>query len=246
MALLWFRQQGEDRYEVRSAGNSRRLYRNGVFHSQFNENRPFTGGVWDLLMLPAFFFTPGEIKRVLVLGVGGGAVIRQLQRYIMPEQIVGVDLDPLHLELAARFFSVEDVELECADAQAWLAEYQGEKFDLIIDDLFNEQQGEPMRAVAMCEAWGERLLQHLAPGGAIVANFVSSKELRQSALYQSPQLQAHFPSIFCFTLKGYQNAIGGFLQRSVTTRQLRQQLRETIGECPEYTVRTLTRVDVNG
>jgi len=239
MALLWFKQQGDDRYEVRSAGNSCRLYRNGVFHSQFNESRPFTGGVWDLLMLPAFFYEPGAIKRVLVLGVGGGAVIRQLQRYIVPEQMVGVDLDPLHLELAARFFAVADVELHCADAKTWLADYHGPQFDLIIDDLFTEQQGEPMRAVVMDEGWGELLLCHLAPGGAVVANFISSGELKQSALYQSAPLQSHFASMFCFTLTGYQNAIGAFLQRSATTPQLRQQLRDTIGVCPEYTVRTL-------
>ena len=79
MALLWSEQDGDSRYEVRSAGNTRRLYTNGVFHSQYNPNNPVTGSVWDLLLLPAFFLPPGRPRRVLVLGVGGGENIRGQQ-----------------------------------------------------------------------------------------------------------------------------------------------------------------------
>ena len=100
MALLWHKQDGNTRYEVRSAGNTRRLYTNGVFHSQYNSTQPVTGSVWDLLLLPAFFLPASSLKRVLVLGVGGGAVIRQLNHFLQPEQIVGVELNPVHLEVA--------------------------------------------------------------------------------------------------------------------------------------------------
>ncbi|QKQ25565.1 hypothetical protein [Candidatus Reidiella endopervernicosa] len=58
MALLWYRKEGESRYEVRSAGATRRLYTNGVFHSQYNPNRPISGSVWGLLMLPALYYPP--------------------------------------------------------------------------------------------------------------------------------------------------------------------------------------------
>ena len=55
MAILWQKKIKNTQYEVRSAGQTRRLYTDGVFHSQFNPNRAITGGVWDLLMLPTFF-----------------------------------------------------------------------------------------------------------------------------------------------------------------------------------------------
>jgi len=61
---------------VRSAGYSLRLYTDGVFHTQYNPGNPLTGHIWDLLMLPAFFYEPDTIKRVLVLGVGGVASIQ--------------------------------------------------------------------------------------------------------------------------------------------------------------------------
>ena len=70
MAIVWSRSAGGNQYEVRSAGQSIRLYKNGVFHSQWNPNRPLAGGVWDLLFIPALF-ADRQISRVLVLGVGG-------------------------------------------------------------------------------------------------------------------------------------------------------------------------------
>lgn len=67
MAIIWSRCLGGVHYEVRSAGNSLRLYTDGVFHSQYNPYRLITGHVWDLLMLPALFYPANKIKRVLVM-----------------------------------------------------------------------------------------------------------------------------------------------------------------------------------
>ena len=87
MSILWQKTAGQDRYEVRSAGRSLRLYRNGVLHTQYNPSRPIGGNLWDLLLDPAFFRSPEAIRRVLVLGVGGGAVIRLLNRFVRPDEI---------------------------------------------------------------------------------------------------------------------------------------------------------------
>ncbi|WP_455217906.1 hypothetical protein, partial [Kaarinaea lacus] len=87
MAIVWHKKISGTCYEVRKAGNSIRLYTDGVFHSQYNPHRPVTGSVWDLLMLPAFFTNIDKISRVLVLGVGGGSVIQLLHRYVKPDEI---------------------------------------------------------------------------------------------------------------------------------------------------------------
>ena len=113
MAILWQKQQAGVLYEVRIAGNSRRLYTDGVFHSQYNPNTPVTGSVWDLLMLPAFFYPPNTIKRILVLGVGGGTIIQLLKRFVNPETITGVELNPVHLYVAKRFFKLGSGEWPC-------------------------------------------------------------------------------------------------------------------------------------
>ncbi|HET8705303.1 MAG TPA: hypothetical protein VFM46_03285, partial [Pseudomonadales bacterium] len=106
MTILFSTQQNGHTYEVRSAGKTRRLYTDGVFHSQYHPQHVMTGSVWDLLFLPSQFYAPGELKRVLVLGVGGGAAIHMLNHFAAPKQIVGVELSKIHLKLAKDYFDL--------------------------------------------------------------------------------------------------------------------------------------------
>lgn len=227
MALLWERRVDGTLYQVRSAGRTRRLYTNGVFHSQYNPVRPVTGSVWDLLLLPAFFYAPGELRRVLVLGVGGGAVIRQLCQFIQPEAIVGVELNTVHLSIARRFFGVKGagVLLEQADAVDWVRRYRGPGFDMIVDDLFADDAGEPQRAVFADADWVDSLSRCLNPGGAIVSNFTSPLELSVSAFLGDAACRRRFRSAFSLSTSRNHNAVGVFLDKPADTRALRERLK---------------------
>lgn len=228
MAILWQKTIKNTHYEVRSAGQTRRLYTDGVFHSQFNPQRAITGGVWDLLMLPAFFYPAESIQRVLVLGVGGGAVIQQLQRYIKPDEIIGVELNPVHIMVAKRYFGITNTlaHLIEADAIKWLENYSGPPFDMIIDDLFGEQDGEPVRAIKANKVWFEKLNSHLSPEGLLVMNFVSHNDLKNCAAVSYKKISRLFHASFQFTLSYYDNAIGVFLKKSSTSQILRKHLNE--------------------
>lgn len=226
MALIWAASEGDTRYEVRRAGRTHRLYTNGVFHSQFNDAQPVTGAVWDLLMLPVFFGDVSAIRRVLVLGVGGGAAIRQLQRFVRPHDIVGIELDAMHIRIARQFFGVDDsVELLHADANAWLDQYRGPAFDLVIDDLFGSDHSGPQRAFAPNASWCSQLLKVLAPNGMLVMNCVAPRELRSCALLHEPEWQLRFPSCFELRSEVDSNAVGAFLPFEVRVQQLRRNLR---------------------
>jgi spermidine synthase len=227
LALLWHKQVGDRRYEVRSAGNSRRLYTNGVFHSQYNPRHAVTGSVWDLLMLPAFF-APQTDRRVLVLGVGGGAVVRLINRFVAPRHIVGVELDAVHLDVARRYFEVmaPNVTLHRADAVRWVERYRGPRFDMIVDDLFGEADGEPSRAVAADSRWFGRLADLLTADGVLVANFDSPAELQACAWCQCDPLRTRFPSAFRLMVPNCENAVGAFLGTSAETSALRRNLAE--------------------
>ncbi|HHH44365.1 MAG TPA: methyltransferase domain-containing protein [Gammaproteobacteria bacterium] len=248
MSLLWERTAGATHYEVRQAGRSLRLYTNGVLHSQYNPARPLTGSVWDLLFLPVFFYPPGQVRRVLVLGVGGGAVIQQLRRFVRPERIVGVDLNAVHLSVARRFFAVKgrDVQLVRANAVTWVSQYRGAPFDLIIDDLFSDVDGEPQRAVYADRAWVDSLRGCLSEQGMIVANFASRPELMMSAYLGNGASRPGFHSGFYLSTGQNYNAVGVFLNKPATTRQLRERLRKVPqldprrrAARPGYRIRTL-------
>lgn len=185
MALLWAKQSADCCYEVRSAGHSVRLYSNGVFHSQWNPNRVFSDAVWDLLGLAAFPVATAVAGkhplRVLVLGVGGGAVIRQLLSLLDVRLIQGIDLDPTHLAISRRWFGLSgfpQVKLVVADAVDWVANYKGPAFDLVIDDLFGHSDNEVSRSVVFDRLWAARLAALVADGGALVINNGNGREFK--------------------------------------------------------------------
>jgi len=228
MAILWQKTIKNTRYEVRAAGQTRRLYTDGVFHSQYNPEHEVTGGVWDTLMLPAYFYPENTLKRVLVLGVGGGAAIHLLQRYIHPEEIVGVELNPVHITLAKRHFGITPkiATLIQADAITWLHEYNGPPFDMIIEDLFAEKNGEPIRVAKANKVWFETLNKHLSAEGLLVMNFISQSDLKNCAAVSYKKISALFKSSFQFTLPHYENAIAAFLKIPATSQMLRQQINK--------------------
>lgn len=234
MAVLWQRKVDTNHYEVRTAGRSIRLYKNKVFHSQWNSRRPLSNGVWDLLFLPALFLP--RVRRVLVLGVGGGAVINQFNALLAPEKIVGVELDSIHLQVARRFFGVKkaNVELHNADALQWLADYRGEKFDIIIEDLFTEQEGEPVRVASADQKWFRLLLRHLSSDGALVVNFEDSVQMRNSTEDYRAACGINRADIrYQFNQPSYGNSVCAYLPIPVTAAMLRSRLDEKLEGYPD-------------
>lgn len=227
MATLWRLEQDGVTYEVRQAGKSLRLYTNGVLHSQYNPERAVTRSVWDLLTLPALFLPEDHIQRVLVLGVGGGAVLHQLKRWVKPGLIVGVELNGVHLQVATQYFDLNDpgIVLYEDDAVAWLNRYQGPPFDLIIDDLYGHDDGEPIRAVPLTEKWCNKLIQHLAHDGVLIVNTVSWKELKASALFECGNLKQYFAKAYRLVTPTCDNAVGAFFRQPVKKTHFKKRLQ---------------------
>lgn len=235
MAIVWKKQLSGVLYEVRSAGKTLRLYTDGVFHSQYNADQPVTGHVWDLLMLPAFFYSQHDIKRVLVMGVAGGAVLHLLRKFTAVEKIVGIELNSQHVSIGRRFFNLKaaPIELVEADAIDWLKSYQGAPFDMIIDDLFAEEAGEPVAVVKADASWFSYMLKNLTDHGVIVRNFINKDELLESAGLEHAVTRRQFKSVFQFTTQFNENFVAAYLKKPATSSMLRSRLVKTPGLNPQ-------------
>ena len=229
MAIIWERHElvrgKPHQYQVRSAGATRRLYTNGVFHSQFNRLRPVSGSVWDLLVVPAFFLPIERVRRVLLLGVGGGAVIQQLQYFLQPDLCVGIELDPVHIVIAREQFGVKGSNqlLLQADAIEWVKHYRGPGFDVVIDDLFGETEGEPCRAVSANQIWCKQLLELVNPEGVLVMNFDSEESMYESAV--AGNISAAVKSRWRLETPLYANQIVALTKAPTNLQVLRKNLR---------------------
>jgi spermidine synthase len=230
MAIILRKTAGNRRLEVRSAGRTKRLYVDGVLHTQYNPRRRTAGSVWDLLVAPALFHPPERVRRVLVLGVGGGAVIHLLREYVRPDRIWAVDMCPDTLTIARNHFDVRgaDLRIACDDARTWLATHKGPqapRFDLIIDDLFTEADGEPRRSVAADAQWCGSLYRRLTRHGILVMNFADRGELALSDInLDTGRWRSRFPFGYMLTASNCDNAIGAFCRAGDTPQRMRRRL----------------------
>ncbi len=234
MAIVWRQTIESNHYEVRSAGATLRLYRNGVNHSQWNPNRPLSGCIWDLIALPALYRPKGSIESVLMLGFGAGTVARKLRELVKPEHIVGIELDPIHLSIADGFFDcTEGCELVAADAVEWVREEAAEsdrvQFDMIIDDLYAEEEEMAVRCAPLDLEWCQHLAQLVKPGGMLVFNMIEPRKVPHLPPLKDATLQKQFPYAKVFRMEGYENRIAAFsgspFEGAVFTEQLTEICR---------------------
>jgi len=227
MALLWREQSNGRALEVRSAGATRRLYCDGVLHTQYNPKHILTGDVWDPMGLAPAAAPAASIKRALILGLGGGAVVHQLRSFFGVPQITAVELDPKRLELGRKYFGLKmpGVKLVHADAIEWAHQYDGPAFDLVIDDLFGESGGDPVRAAPLTSRWLKRLSDMTAPKGVLVTNCVDWAELLQSPFMQSQIYRRRFTGAIHCTHETSWNHIAIFSRTGVRREDFEERIR---------------------
>jgi spermidine synthase len=212
MAVIFELHKAGKRYQVRKAGQSIRLYTDGVFHSQYNPRHVFSGGVWDMLSVPALLLEEAELKRALILGVGGGAALCQLRRLFPGVKITGVELDPVHIQLMKKYFGVrQSSELAVIhDDAIRFASRSRRQFDLVVDDLFIESDGEPCRVPVDARKWSRVLLRRLSGQGVLVMNFHSRKAFLEFVQASGRGWLGNFENVYSLRMKNYENLVAVF------------------------------------
>lgn len=85
---------------------------------------------WQLLPL---LFRPSAPRKVLLLGLGGGALARWFMAF--GAHLTAVEHDPVVIDACTRFFGLGDAEVVEADAHHFVRSHEGH-YDLVLCDLF--------------------------------------------------------------------------------------------------------------
>lgn len=239
MAIVWQDIRDGTHYQVRTAGKTLRLYTDSVLHSQYNPVKTLTGSVWDLLFLPSLCLTSNKLLspikplknkpiKVLVLGVGGGAVLHMMNEFFNCEKIVGLELNPTHIEIAKRYFSLNKTVFELieTDAIEWIENYNGEKYDVIIDDLFYEEDGEPIKVAPPTSTWFYHLYRHLMPSGIVVMNFVGRLSAMSASPLHDSSVKKLLPNGIHLTTPHYENHVLAFSNRPLSSQIIRKTINQ--------------------
>jgi spermidine synthase len=147
-----------------------------VVQSRVNLNAPQTlQSPYARAMFVSYLYAPHP-RRVLIVGLGGGAMVRFLTHHEPQLQIDAVEIDPAVVRVADGYFGVRsggNVRVHTADAVAFV-ESTADRYDLILMDAFlrpssgTDATGVPSGLKTL--AFLDRLKRTLAPGGVVAFN----------------------------------------------------------------------------
>jgi spermidine synthase len=111
-----------------------------------------------------------DVQTVLLLGLGGGSVIKSLRgRFRYRGNIKAVEIDPLMVNVAQKEFGLardKRTKITCCEASAYLIT-ETKTYDLVIVDLFIENQ---VATEILSEGFWCKLKDRISPNGYIIFN----------------------------------------------------------------------------
>jgi spermidine synthase len=125
-----------------------------------------------------------DAERVLVLGLGGGALPARMLRDYPEMHVDAVEIDPVVVDVAERFFALpEDDRLRVytEDARRYV-QRTGEKYDVVVVDCYHS---DALPFHLTTQEFFEEIDSILEPGGVCAYNIISAVEGDRSDLFRS-------------------------------------------------------------
>lgn len=149
--------------EVREINGRNILLVNGI-----QQTGPYTEKLWKKGLKNM------HAKRILVFGIGGGAVLR----HFPDSHITAVDIDPEIIRIAKKYFGLgrqKNVIIVQSDARLFRTI---KKFDLVIVDLYT---GNDVPNFVSQKEFLHRILGFVSPGGQLIINYFSQTNQARNA-----------------------------------------------------------------
>src|SRR3989442_8694185 len=158
---------------VRSGDEMQLVLNEGLgIHSIYNPKQILTEGPWDYFLVAPYFnkppFTPAQVHRVSVIGLGAGTIPREFSAIYGPIPIDGVEIDGTIVNLAQQYFHMDEPNLHVIvqDGRYYL-ETTTQKYDVIGIDAY-QQPYVPFQLTTV--EFFREVRSHLSPTGVAAIN----------------------------------------------------------------------------
>jgi spermidine synthase len=226
---------GERLYETESAYNYIQVVRVGTetqlilnegqaVHSVYDPTSVYTRAYWDDVLLAPHVGSGKPPTRVAVVGLAGGTIARELNEFVGPVPIDGVELDPKIVEVGRKYFAMTEPNLHVtvADGRYWMATSAGQ-YDLILVDAYRQPY---IPFYLTTKEFFETARAHLNPGGVLAVNVGRTETDYRLVDALSGTLTAVFPDVFIIDARGrFNNSVVFATSSGTSLRQLRDRLK---------------------
>ncbi|MFH2008301.1 MAG: fused MFS/spermidine synthase [bacterium] len=208
--LLSFPSRWNGKVHVRQTGRVRLLYlgkRMDIVHTRLHLDRPadlISPYQQCLLLGFGLFEKPRtEVKRVAMIGLGGGALTRFF-RAKRPELVFhSVEIDPVVVAVARRLFGVKDTpgyRSYAMDGRRFLQEAK-RPYDVIIMDAFDAAATLPKQLAS--QEFFRLLKARLTPHGVLLMNFLVHDRRIYASVWKT--LKTVFPRVYRMPLRRFRS-----------------------------------------
>lgn len=212
------------------------LFNEGLsVESIYNPNKTLTGGIYDYYnLLPYANPETDRAKQVLLIGLAGATIPRQLNHYFGDQvQIDAVEVDPKVVEVAKDYFDLKSVKANVivADGRNYLSQ-TNKHYDLIVVDVFQNEIYIPW--IFSTEEFWNKVKARLNDGGMVAMNIhsispdsplISAMSNTLAKVFGSTYLVSYpSPLIYSYMLIGGSNPEFGKLKVASDLEPLRRAL----------------------
>ena len=227
--LLYEKESAYHYIQVVQVGTKTELILNEgqAVHSIYDSQDLLTRGPWDYMVIADAFkpaqATEPQPNSVAILGLAGGTAARQYTAAYGPQvQITGVEIDPDIIDVAHRYFHLDEPNVHpvASDARYWLNTQAG-RYDVIIMDAYR-QPYIPFHLTTR-EFFSE-VRSHLNPGGVAVVNAGRTSTDYRLVDAIASTMAAVYPSVFLVDVPEFANTLVYGSTQRVTIDDVRHNL----------------------
>jgi spermidine synthase len=180
-----------------------------VLESQVDLRKPYELQFEYLRFMFTSYLLREPQEDVLIVGLGGGGMIHFLKRLDPKIRIDAVEIDPLVVRLAAKYFDTRSggtVRIETADGLKFIAAAE-KKYDAIYMDAFlkpsqtTDSTGAPL--TLRTQQFYRKMQEKLKPGGIVAFNINPHQQINDDIR----TIAASFPQTYVFPLSQFGGAV---------------------------------------
>lgn len=227
--LIYERESAYHYIQVVKDGSKTELILNEgeAIHSVYDPNNMLTGGPWDYMLIADSFRSAQASEAVpqdvAILGLAGGTAARQYTAAYGPAvHITGVEIDPEIINVAYRYFHLQDANVNAVggDARYWL-DTQAGKYDVVIMDAYR-QPYIPFHLTT--KEFFTEVRDHLKPGGVAVVNAGRTSTDYRLVDAIASTMAAVYPTVFLVDVPQFTNTLVYGSTEPVTLDDVRHNL----------------------